>query len=72
MSASSDSAKSPPRRARKAKPPPVPSAHLWVCESCGHVLEGVSPPDTCSWCTHEYFANMKDLEDERASDGALE
>lgn len=56
---------------RKKKPapeperPPVPSAWLWVCECCGHVSEGVDPPDTCTWCSHEYFQNFKDLEDGR-------
>lgn len=64
MSASNASRTSAAKRRREPKPPPVPSRELWVCESCGHVSEGVNPPDECSWCLHAYFQNMQDLEDE--------
>ena len=64
----SASASRPSAGKAKAKAPPVPSREMWVCESCGHVSEGVDPPDECSWCTHTYFQNMHDIEEEMGQD----
>lgn len=39
----------------------------WVCEGCQNATLGVNPPDTCRFCEHEYFSNLQDDEDEKAS-----
>lgn len=36
-------------------------AEVWACEGCGAMWEGVSPPDACNVCTHEYFESVADI-----------
>lgn len=37
-------------------------ATTWVCEGCSSVVEGVSPPDICPVCEHEFFESFADVE----------
>jgi rubrerythrin len=41
-----------------------PLNHVWICEDCATVFEGVDPPDECNVCAHKYFANLQDMVDE--------
>lgn len=42
------------------------AAMTWLCEGCGDVSYGESPPDVCRLCEHEYFENLADVEEERS------
>lgn len=49
------------------KPPVVDSKKVWLCEECGTVHESADPPDECRYCAYRYFANLYDLEQEKAA-----
>jgi rubrerythrin len=47
--------------ARAFKPvEPADLKELWGCEGCGCVFQGVSPPDRCEVCEHEFFESVFD------------
>ena len=43
----------------------TPSREIWLCEGCGVAYVGVSPPDKCDVCDHEFFENIADMEEEQ-------
>jgi rubrerythrin len=49
------------------KPGETDTAMTWICEGCGDVSYGVSPPDLCRLCEHEFFENLADMVTEAAS-----
>jgi len=51
---------------RKQPAEEVPITACWLCEGCGEIAEGESPPDECQWCAHRYFESLADLLSERA------